>query len=215
MLSDDRESNTKIFVGNVPFQCDEDEFKKCFKDIPGFISAEIIPRHNSFYSRGFGFVTLETEKDAQNLLHRNDIMFKDRILRFTGYKSYDKNKIPKRKNYLFIKNIPKEMNREQLKNIFSTLCPIGACFINTNIKTGESKGNAIIEVKDDHIYENLIKNKIFQNNDQIFEILRWKNKSKIKPFKNKKINPEEIYRNAFNAGVNVGRLEAIKIKLKN
>ena len=41
-----RESYTKIFVGNVPFQCIEEEFKECFKDIPGFVDAEIVTRHN-------------------------------------------------------------------------------------------------------------------------------------------------------------------------
>ena len=212
--------NTKIFVGNVPFQCAEDDFKKCFKDVPGFVSAEIVTRHNSPCSRGFGFVTVKTEKDALDLLHRNDIMFKDRILRFTEYNFQDKIKLPKQqKNYLFVKNVPQEMTREQLKNIFSNIAPVGACFINTNIRTGESRGNAVVEIKDDDIFEELINNKIIKtDNGHIFEVLRWRNKIKDKPFIvrgsgaiNKKIDSKEIYRMAFNAGVNVGRLEGLRI----
>lgn len=220
MTSDNAEDlNTKIFVGNVPFQCVDDELKHCFKDVPGFVSVEIVTRHNSPYSRGFGFVTLKTREDAKKLIQRNDIMFKDRVLRFTEYNFQDKIKFTKQpqKNYLFVKNIPKETNREQLKNIFSTKAPVGACFINTNIKTGESRGNAVVEIKDDILFENLINEKTIRIGEHVFDVLRWRNKIKIKPFikdvsyKQNKIDSKEIYRIAFNAGVNVGRLEGLRI----
>lgn len=215
-----RDLNTKIFVGNVPFQCIENEFKQCFKDVAGFVSAEIVTRHNSPYSRGFGFVTVKTPEDAKKLIQRNDILFKDRILRFTEYNFQDKIKIPKQqKNYLFVKNVPKEMTREQLKNIFSVKGTIGACFINTNIRTGESRGNAVIEIKDNNIFESLMNEKIVKiNNEYIFEVSRWRYKPKLKTFtkdsfyrQNNKIDSKEIYRIAFNAGVNVGRLEGLRI----
>lgn len=218
------ESNIKIFVGNIPFQCIEDEFKQCFKNIPGFISAEIVTRYNSPFSRGFGFVTLKTLEDAKKLIHRNDIIFKGRILRFTEYNFQDKIKIHKQheqKNYLFIKNVPKEMTREQLKNIFSIHGTVGACFINTNIRTGESRGNAVVEIKEDDFFEKLINQKnIKTNTDHIFEVSRWRNKIKIKhsfkdPNYKNKINSKEIYRIAFNAGVNVGRLEGLRIANHN
>lgn len=213
------EFNTKIFVGNVPFQCIEDEFKQCFKDVSGFVSAEIVTRHNSPYSRGFGFVTVKTQDDAKKLIQRNDISFKDRILRFTEYNFQDKIKIPRQqKNYLFVKNVPKEMNREQLKNLFSMKGTVGACFINTNIRTGESRGNAVVEIKDDNVFENLIFQKSIKTDcGQTFEVSRWKNNIKTKtfskeiPHKQNRFDSKEIYRIAFNAGVNVGRLEGLRI----
>lgn len=219
MSKDNEEFNTKIFVGNVPFQCVESEFKQCFRDVPGFVSAEIVTRHNSPYSRGFGFVTVKTAEDAKKLIQRNDIIFKNRILRFTEYNFQDKIKISKQqKNYLFVKNVPKDMNREQLKNIFSTKANIGACFINSNIRTGESRGNAVVEIKDDDIFEKLIADKFIKINDQqYFEVSRWRNKIKSKPYikdnmyKYNKVDSKEIYRIAFNAGVNVGRLEGLRI----
>lgn len=214
----DGELNTKIFVGNVPFQCIENEFKQCFRDVAGFVSAEIVTRHNSPYSRGFGFVTVRTPEDAKKLIQRNDIIFKDRILRFTEYNFQDKIKIPKQqKNYLFVKNVPKGMNREQLRNIFLTKGNVGACFINTNIRTGESRGNAVVEIKDDNIFENLIGERFITENGQSYEVSRWRNKIKTKPFikdniyNHNKIDSKEIYRIAFNAGVNVGRLEGLRI----
>src|SRR5437870_11420355 len=32
----------KIFVGNIPYQCTQEEFEKCFQNINGFMKAEII-----------------------------------------------------------------------------------------------------------------------------------------------------------------------------
>ena len=120
---------SKIFVGNVPYQCTDEEFKECFKTIPGYINAEIL------LSRGFGFVTLETDDDATALLLRTDIKFKDRVLRFTRYDSKVSKKSQKQeKKCLFVKNIPTDMNRDQLKALFvKNKINIGACFINTNI----------------------------------------------------------------------------------
>ena len=81
----------KIFVGNVPFDCSKDEFSECFKNMAGFIKAEIIYKNSASVtkiSRGFGFVTFETPEHAKILLDdydKNCIMFKDRKLRFTQY----------------------------------------------------------------------------------------------------------------------------------
>ena len=217
----------KIFVGNVPFQCANEEFKNCFKNIPGFVDAEIINRHNSDYSRGFGFVTLKTIDHAKKLLPRNDVIFKGRILRFADYNFSEKN-IQKQKmnnkNYLFIKNIPKHMKRIDLMNIFKTYGDVGGCFLMTNIKTGESKGNGIIEIKNDNLYETLLNKKYFKIYDNtILEVSKWKNKIKVKTsnrdnhnfFTNvnndnfqknnhNNIDAKEIYRLAFEAGLHVG-----------
>jgi len=217
--SSDRECNeTKIFVGNVPFQCTEKEFFDCFKNIPGFCNAEIITKHNSTYSRGFGFVTVKTNDDAENLLKRNDIIFKDRILRFTEYNFQEKDKTVKKsqKKYIYVKNVPSNINRDQLKNIFSEEGTIGACFINTNIKTGESRGSAVIEIKEHDLYQKLLDQKYFATKTgHIFELIKWKNKSSNKNnvtdspcIKNKK-NSEEMFRIGFNAGVNVGIFKAL------
>lgn len=213
---------TKIFVGNVPFQCLQEEFSKCFKNVPGFISAEIVTRHNSSYSRGFGFVAMNNIEDAKKLIQRNDIMFKDRVLRFTEYNFQDKLRTSKQhKNYLFVRNVPKEINREQLKIIFQEYGTVGACFINTNIRTGEPRGNAVVEMKDDNEFERLLEEKYIKTpGGETFEISRWRNKVKTKTKEqkspNNKIDSKEIYRIAFNAGVNVGRLEGLRIaKNKN
>jgi RNA recognition motif-containing protein len=205
-------SHPKIFVGNVPFQCSNEEFKECFEDVHGFVDAEIVNRHNSEYSRGFGFVTIDTVENAKLLLKRNDIIFKDRVLRFTEYNFNDKIKtVIDDKNYIFVKNVPKDTKREDLINVFKQFGEVGACFLTTNIKTGEPKGNAVVEMKDKAVYEDLLDKKyVDYNNDTVLGLIKWK-QTKIKKEIKRKPDVKEIYRMAFTAGVNVGRLEGIRI----
>ncbi len=77
--------DTKIFVGNVPFQCSRNEFQECFKHFDGYVTADIITRYRSKISRGFGFVVFKTREQANNLLAHKDIRLKDRVLRFSQY----------------------------------------------------------------------------------------------------------------------------------
>lgn len=80
----------KVFVGNVPFQCTQQEFSECFESMPGFIKAEVINKINTPASRGFGFVTFDSYENAMALIESSSIVSssivcKDRILRFTKY----------------------------------------------------------------------------------------------------------------------------------
>ena len=221
---------TKVFVGNVPFQCTNDEFKNCLKNIQGFVDAEIINRHNSDYNRGFGFVTLRTPDDAQKILTLNNIVFKNRILRFADYNLNDKDilKQQNKKNYLFVRGISKDIKRSELVSIFTDFCEIGGCFIMTNKKTGEQNGNAIVEITNFNVYESLLNQKqIITPNKLILEVSKWKNKLKPIQYHNDKnqfinnnynnvigsnkndikLDVGEIYRMAFKEGLRVGRLK--------
>ena len=87
------ENLRKVFVGNVVYDCTQEEFENCFKNIPGYVKGELVIGQNDDYCRGFGFVTLETINDLENLKLRNDIFLKGRQLRFTKYIMTDKKKL--------------------------------------------------------------------------------------------------------------------------
>jgi RNA recognition motif-containing protein len=151
----------KIFVGNVPYECSDLEFIDCFKDIDGFSKAEIIREHKRNISRGFGFVSLKTKDDANNLLKRNDIKFKGRILRFTTYLNENQKDIKNDDiSYLLISNIPKDKLNENchkwLRKIFKNYEPIGKCFLRTNHDDGTYLDSAIIEILNDIFYNDLL-----------------------------------------------------------
>lgn len=170
------ESNTcKIFVGNVPFQCTQNEFSKCFESIPGFIKAEIIIGPNINTSRGFGFVTFDSRISAFGLLQNTtNIECKDRTLRFTEYNSVNnkhnlliKNKkevfndvkTNNNKYFISVNGITNDMTRDTIKKMFEKYGLMGRYFIVSDHDTGIPKGHAVIEFLSNAPYEYLIKKK--------------------------------------------------------
>jgi len=146
-------TNTKIFVGNVPFDCTNKEFQDIFNNVEGYISGEIITKYNSQNSRGFGFIILNTLENAKKILGRNDIVLKERVLRFTEYDNKNKNKKKIyydnentnniKNRYLIIKDVI-NINREDIKEMFFDQ-EIGKYFIAVNRKTGDKLDYAIVE----------------------------------------------------------------------
>lgn len=173
-----KDDECKIFVGNVPYHCTQDEFDACFKDIIGFVKAEIVTMYKTSMSRGFGFVTMKNIYDAEILKRRDDIILKGRILRFTSYQNETYNSTNENcTNYVFVYGLPHGMNRKWLKEKFSNYEPIGKCFIAMNQNTGEMKNYGVIEILDDIKYKNILTKKWYDIEGNTVEISRYKNKS--------------------------------------
>ena len=51
----------KIYVGNLPYSTSEDEMKEFFGEAGTVVDARIIRDRETNRSKGFGFVTFETE----------------------------------------------------------------------------------------------------------------------------------------------------------
>lgn len=212
-LSDKKEiEKCKLFVGNVPYQCTQEEFEKCFEKFKGFIKAEIIIRPSAEISRGFGFVTFDSRENADVLLKKKDLYLHDRTLRFTEYTSKlgETNKYGNDKhNHLFIKNIPKDVKVADLIKIFSEFGKTGTCYINTNNITGDSKTTGVIEIIDDNVYQKLLYMREIPFGKTNLTIVKWKRKQF-----NNNINPAAIYRTAFRYGIAVGIEEGFKMASK-
>ena len=56
---------TKLFVGGVPFKATNDELKDYFSQVGTVVSANIIVDKMTGRSKGFGFVEMSTEEEAQ------------------------------------------------------------------------------------------------------------------------------------------------------
>jgi nucleolin len=169
----------KIFVGNVPYQCSQEEFEKCFESVDGFIKAEIITVYKSNTSRGFGFITLRSLYDAEKLKYRDDILFKGRMLRFTSYQTYNSQlTMDNLNNYIFVDGIPSGKNREWLKKSFSEYEPIGRCFVAMHHETGKSKNNGLIEILDDLKYKAILSKGWHEFDGVILEASKYKIKIK-------------------------------------
>lgn len=157
----------KIFVGNVPYDCTQEEFYECFKFMDGFKNAELVINHKTNTSRGFGFVTISTKLDADKLKNRI-IIFKDRELRFTNYKNNTNvHNYDSKNNYVYVNNIPSGKTRDWLLYCFSAYKPIGKYLILTDHLTGESKTCGVVEIINDEMYRHILSKKYIICDDNI------------------------------------------------
>ena len=62
----------KLYVGGIPYRSTEDDLKKVFSEAGSVVSASIISDRMTGRSRGFGFVEMASEAEAQAAIDRWD-----------------------------------------------------------------------------------------------------------------------------------------------
>lgn len=73
--------NKKLYVGNLLYEVTDEDLKNQFGTVGSVVSATVIKFRDSGRSKGFGFVEMETEEEAQKaieMFHQQD--FKGRKL---------------------------------------------------------------------------------------------------------------------------------------
>lgn len=60
----------KLYVGNLPFDTGDDELKLAFAQCGSVAEVKVISDRETGRSRGFGFVTMSTDKEAQEAIAR-------------------------------------------------------------------------------------------------------------------------------------------------
>ena len=58
----------KLYVGNLSYQCTEDELKSLFSQAGDVKSVAIITERDTGRSKGFGFVEMDTQEAAQKAI---------------------------------------------------------------------------------------------------------------------------------------------------
>ncbi len=72
---------TKLYVGGIPYNTQEDSLKEYFSQAGNVVSAVIIMDKMSGRSKGFGFVEMETKEEADKAIEMfNDKEFEGRKL---------------------------------------------------------------------------------------------------------------------------------------
>ena len=73
--------NSKIYVGNLPFGASEEDLKKLFSEVGEVQSVKIVTDAYSGRPRGFGFVEMASQADAEKAISQlNGKTFIDRTL---------------------------------------------------------------------------------------------------------------------------------------
>ncbi len=76
--------NTKIYVGNLPFQTTEPDLKTHFSQAGDVVSVTILKDHQTGHSRGFAFVEMSTRREAQkaiSMLNKRGFMEKELLVK--------------------------------------------------------------------------------------------------------------------------------------
>ncbi len=60
--------NKRLYVGNLSYDLSDDQLKDLFAQVGNVVSAKIIRYQDSGRSKGFGFVEMETEDEAQKAI---------------------------------------------------------------------------------------------------------------------------------------------------
>lgn len=60
--------STKLFVGSLPWAVNDDTLKEAFEAHGTVVSAKVVTDRETGRSRGFGFVEMENETDANNAI---------------------------------------------------------------------------------------------------------------------------------------------------
>jgi RNA recognition motif-containing protein len=62
--------NKNLYIGNLPYEVTEEDLKTNFSEVGKVHSVNIIKDKYTGLSRGFGFVEMETEKDAEEAIKK-------------------------------------------------------------------------------------------------------------------------------------------------
>jgi RNA recognition motif-containing protein len=195
----------KIFVGNVPFECTNVEFRECFKNIKGYVTADLINM------RGFGFVVLDNKFLRDSILDNNNFFIKNRKLRLSLYDNQQKD-LTERSSYIKLENISQNMSRDDICNEFKNFCQVGKCFIDTNRVTGEKLSTGLVEIFDVEVLHHLLSLGSILMPDKSEIILKpFSNNQNL--YKKKQSLSKEEYFQIYNAGRNAGLIEGTKLKM--
>ena len=69
--------STKLFVGSIPWKATDQDLNELFANYGNVLSANILTDRETGRSRGFGFVEMESDDEAQAAianLHEKDFM---------------------------------------------------------------------------------------------------------------------------------------------
>lgn len=80
----------KLFVGNLPFQVDDQELEDLFKEYGEVLSSKIILDRRTGRSRGFGFIEMSSTEQAEQALEAlNGFSLRGRQIRVSFAKSQE------------------------------------------------------------------------------------------------------------------------------
>lgn len=74
--------NNRLYVGNLSYDVTTDSLRACFAEVGSVTDTKVLTDRETGKARGFGFVTMATEAEANNAITQlNNAVFEGRPLR--------------------------------------------------------------------------------------------------------------------------------------
>jgi len=74
--------DTKLYVGNLSYDTTEEKLRTLFAEAGSVVSVDLIKDRDSGRSKGFAFVAMETQVEAEKAISMfNEKHFEDRVLK--------------------------------------------------------------------------------------------------------------------------------------
>ena len=207
MSDTENQKSYKLFVGNVPFKCNLNEFEEVFKNEKGFVKAELIYRVRSRLTRGFGFVEFDTLENANDVVAK-EFEFENRTLRVTQYASDSKPKEHTHKpetHKLFVRNLD-DTTEDQLRNTFNNYGTVSNVHLLKDRDSGDSRGLAVVEFENKDAFEKALQDREINVGTANSNVYRFRSKvTKLKPqLRKPEGDNNSIYRQGVESGHAVG-----------
>ncbi|XP_047951812.1 28 kDa ribonucleoprotein, chloroplastic-like [Salvia hispanica] len=140
----------KVYVGNLPFDVDNDRLGLLFGQAGVVELAEVIYDRITGRSRGFGFVTMATVEEAEKaveLFSRYDMDGRFLTVNIAAPRGSRPERAPREPGHrIYVGNLPWSVDTSRLEELFSEHGAIVSARVVSDRETGRSRGFGFVEM---------------------------------------------------------------------
>lgn len=130
-------SQTNLIINYLPQTLTDEEFTSMFESIGPLNASKIVRDRHTGYSYGFGFVDFVSETDAMRAVDTlNGLQLQNKRIKVAYARTGDNIK----GGNLYVRNLPVDMNQDQVQEIFAPFGTVVQCRVLTDQSSGMSKG---------------------------------------------------------------------------
>jgi RNA recognition motif-containing protein len=138
----------KLYVGNLSWSVGFDDLRQLFSEFGNVVDSVVIADKFTHQSKGFGFVTMSTEEEAEAAIkgmHGKDIDGRPLVVN-VAQPPEDTTVNPKK---LYVGNLSWNVTTEDLKELFSEFGTVEEALVMSDRFTGRSKGFGFVTMSTD------------------------------------------------------------------